>query len=97
VPALTEDADEPVAAAERSRRSWHWRPRFGRYGGVALAADGQQPPSRQGDGQPQPFGVGGIAHAGVLPLPAAALDFLEAVFDPGAEPVPTDVGRLRLS
>jgi len=55
---------------------------------VGLAADQEQPECGDGDGQPEAGGAVGILHAGALPLPPRSLGDLEALLDPGAQPVP---------
>ena len=66
-----------------------------RDGVLHLAADPHQPERRHRHRQPQPAGPLRVGHARPLPLPAAALDQLEAVLDPGAQPVPAGIGGLR--
>ena len=67
----------------------------GRQAGIGCSAHAHHPQGSHRQCQPETGGPGGISHAGVLPLPAAAFGELEAIFDPGAHPIPGDLGLLR--
>ena len=51
--------------------------------------------SRQATGQPQARGPVGLGHVGALPLPAGAFGDLEALLNPGPQPIPTGGTGLR--
>ena len=93
-PAMAEDADQPPTPALLPGRTGHGRKRGERKVSFRFAAHGQHPPGGEGESQPEACCPVRIGHPGVLPLPAAPLDFFETLFDPGAQPVPTGVGGL---
>src|SRR5512143_2623852 len=93
-PTPTEDTDPPPVSILLSRRTWQgWKSR-GRERGFGFSANREQPPGRDGDRQPEAFGPCRSRHAGILPLPPAALDPFESLLDPGSQPVPTSLGGL---
>ena len=93
-PTMPEDAHQPPASTLLSRRTGNDRKRRGREGRFGLTADGAQPPRRDGDRQPRAFRSVRVGRPRILPLPPAALDLFEALLNPGAQPVPTRLGRL---
>src|SRR5512143_103417 len=93
-PTPTEDTDPPPASILLSRRTWQgWKSR-GRERGFGFSATREQPPGRDGDRQPEAFGPCRSRHAGILPLPPAALAPFESLLDPGSQPVPPGLGGL---
>ena len=93
-PAKAEDTGQAPVSALSSGRASDGRQGGDRQAGFRFAADRKQPPGSHGDGQPQTFGPCGIVHARVLPLPPPTLEAFEALFDPGAQTLPTGVGGL---
>lgn len=74
-PTMPEDAHQPPASTLLSRRTGHGRKHRGREGRFNLTADGEQPPRRDGDRQPQAFRPVRVGHP--RRLPPAALDLLK--------------------
>ena len=97
-PAVAKDTDQ--APGCRSTRAV-WRPELGRPRRqrahwdpfLCCAADAEPPPGCDRHRQPQAGSPLGIGHAGALPLPPGPFGELEALFDPGAQPLPTGLAR----
>src|SRR6266851_1137281 len=63
---------------------------------LGLAAQTQTPDLRHGHRQPEPFDPTGMRHFRMMPPPQSPFEIFEPRFDPGSQPVPTDLGRLGL-
>src|SRR5581483_1645741 len=88
--AQPEHADAPGAGARggrgcRAQAAYGAAPGRGVFG---AGADGQDPAGRYREDQPVARDAGGVGAAGVLPLPADALEGAEAQLDPHPQAVP---------
>ena len=85
----------PLAALHAKGRR-HVQQRTVRDLGVGHAPHAQQPQRGDRDGQPQAGRPLRLGHPRALPLPACPLGHLEALLDPGPQPIPTGItGRWR--
>ena len=83
----------PLPAVRRSGKLGRFRRGVGLL--FVLPAHTQNPHRRYRNRQPEPLHSLGIGHLRLLPLPTAAFDQLEALFDPVPQTVPARLGRLR--
>ena len=59
-----------------------------------FGAEGKHPESGEGQGQPEACDTSRVGHLGILPLPCAAFEGLEALFAPGTQAVPLGVAAI---
>src|SRR5262245_44526769 len=100
VPAPAKDTHQPQAGGTPRPRLPGDQGRDVRDGAdwdrlLGLAPNAQQPQGGSGHGQPQARGPVGLRHVRALPRPAGALGDLEALLDPGPQPIPTGGTGLR--